>query len=193
MNKLPIYEMKLSDSEDSGVTFVALVDEPAIERNFMVFNKDFKFITDNERRIVTGALMVADLPIYRRNDNMGEFYVVFRKDTIEKMVERFFQRGWNENVNEMHSRSRKIEGAVLFESFIVDSSRGINPPKGFEDVPDGSWFGSYKITDDYVWEKVKQGEFRGFSIEAEDMELEPVKFSKDEQLLKEIKELISKL
>jgi hypothetical protein len=192
--KLPIYEMIIDDeAEKSGVTFVALVDDPAIERDFMAFSKEFKFIADNERRIITGPLMIADMPIYRRNEKMGEFYVVFRKAQIERMVQDFFSNGWNENLNEMHTRAKKIEGAILFESFIVDSSRGIAPPKGFEDVPDGSWFGSYKITDDKIWEDVKSGKFRGYSIEAENMLLEPVKLSKDEELLADIKNLISKL
>ena len=37
--------------------------------------------------------------------------------------------------------------------------------KGFEDAPDGSAFASYFVDNEDVWQKVKSGEFKGFSVE----------------------------
>lgn len=166
--KLPIYTLVIKeDSEDSGVDFVALVDQPAIERNWFAFKdeKPFTFQADEERKIITGALMIADLPIYRRDNELGEYYVVFDKSQIETMVQKFMRKGFQNNVNEMHDPNKKVEGVSMFESFIVDSQRGISAPKGFEGVPEGSWFGSYKVDNEEVWNKVKMGEFMGFSVE----------------------------
>jgi hypothetical protein len=166
--KLPIYTLVIKeDNEDSGVDFVALVDQPAIERNWFAFKeeKPFTFQADEERKIITGALMIADLPIYRRDNELGEYYVVFDKSQIETMVQKFMRKGFQNNVNEMHDHNKKVEGVSMFESFIVDSQRGISAPRGFEGVPEGSWFGSYKVDNEEVWNKVKQGEFMGFSVE----------------------------
>jgi len=167
--KLPIYTLVLKDdAEDSGVNYVALVDEPAIEQNWFAFAKEqqFKFaVMDEERKIITGPLMIADLPIYRRFEKMGEFYVVFDKGQIELMVQKFFKMGYQSNVNEQHDPSKIVDGVTMFESFIVDEQRGILPPKGFEKATQGSWFGSYKVDNPEIWAKVKDGSFMGFSVE----------------------------
>jgi hypothetical protein len=166
---LPIYQLEISDdlNDSSEVDFVALVDKPAIERNFLRFNQANKYnfaIQSEERRIVSGALMLADTPIYR-NDVNGEYYVTFTPGTIEKIAQKFFKKGYQSNVNLMHDGSQEVEGVTMFESWIKDSSRGVAPMKGFEDSPEGSWFGSFKVENDDVWERVKSGEFKGFSVE----------------------------
>ncbi len=166
--KLPIYQLEISEdlNDDVEVDFVALVDRPAIERDFLKFKEDkAKFVIQSEdRRIVSGALMLADTPIYR-NDQNGEYYVTFTKDTIEKIAQKFFKKGYQSNVNLMHDEALAVEGVTMYESFIVDSSRGVMAMKGFEDAPEGSWFGSFKVENESVWNKIKSGEFKGFSVE----------------------------
>lgn len=181
--KLPIYTLVLKDeSDESGVNYVALVDQPAIERNFFAFNREFKFTADAERRIVTGALMIADLPIYRRNESMGEFYVVFDKAQIELMVQKFMKKGYQNNVNLMHDGNQIVDGVSMFESFIVDKQRGIAPPKGFENITEGSWFGSYKVDNEEIWNQIKDGSFQGFSVEGM-FDLVPQKASLESQII----------
>jgi len=165
---LPIYQLEISDDLNDGaeVDFVALVDRPAIERNFLKFKEarsNFA-IQSEERRIVSGALMLADTPIYR-NDTNGEYYVTFTPGTIEKIAQKFFKKGYQSNVNLMHDGNQEVEGVTMFESWIKDSSRGVAPMKGFEDAPEGSWFGSFKVENEDVWNRVKSGEFKGFSVE----------------------------
>lgn len=166
--ELPIYQLEISDDLNDGaeVDFVALVDRPAIERNFLKFNeaKASFAIQSEDKRIVSGALMLADTPIYR-NDSNGEYYVTFTKATIEKIAQKFFKKGYQSNVNLMHDGDKQVEGVTMFESFIVDSERGIQAMKGFEDAPEGSWFGSFKVENEDVWNKIKSGEFKGFSVE----------------------------
>lgn len=167
MLKFPIYKLRISDDDNSGVDFVALVDSPAIEKNFMAFDEDKELfqVKDKEQRIVSGALMVANLPIYRRDEQHGEYYVVFDKETISNIVHKFFKRKNTTNINLMHDPNRKVEDIYMFESFIIDRAKGINPPLGFEKLADGSWFGSFKVNNDQVWEQIKGGEFKGFSVE----------------------------
>jgi len=164
---LPIFELVYKDETD-GIEYIALVDAPAIERTFQAFSKDdkvFKFQADEkEERVLRGAIMLADTPIYRNNKEFGEHYVVFRPDTIKKLVLDFFRKGRTGNVNLMHET--EVEGVFMFESMLIDRSKGIVPPEGFDGIPDGSWFGSFKVDNDEVWEKfIRTGEFTGFSIE----------------------------
>jgi len=166
--KLPIYQLEISEdlNDDVEVDFVALVDRPAIEKDFLMFKEQkANFVIQSEdRRIVSGALMLADTPIYR-NDQNGEYYVTFTAPTIEKIAQKFFKKGYQSNVNLMHDEALAVEGVTMYESFIVDSARGVVAMKGFEDAPEGSWFGSFKVENESVWNKIKSGEFKGFSVE----------------------------
>ena len=159
--ELPVYLMTI-DEVDEGVSYVALVESPAIERPFQAFSRErMKFAETNEKRVLTGPLMLADTPILRRDKTRGEYYVVFQRDTIRKMVQKYFKQGNQHNVNAEHRQ--ELDGVYMFESYLIDRERGVNPPTGFEDVADGSWFGSFKVENDAVWEARDQ--FTGFSIE----------------------------
>lgn len=119
-------------------------------------------IQNPEQRIVTGPLMIADLPIYRR-DQDEEYYVTFSAAEIKKIVQRFFKKGYQSKVNVEHSTP--VDGVFMFESYIIDREKGIMPPKGFEEISNGSWFGSFKVENEKIWEEVKAGTFKGFSVE----------------------------
>ncbi len=119
-------------------------------------------VQDEEQRIVSGPLMIADMPIYRKDGN-EEYYVVFSADEIRKIVQRFFKKGYQAKVNIEHSTP--VKDVYMFESYIIDRTKGVEPPDGFEDIPDGSWWGSFKVENDKVWQECKNGTFKGFSIE----------------------------
>ncbi len=191
---LPIYRITIKEEDEKmGVNYVALVDEPAIQTNWLAFNNQMKFAADSDRKIITGPLMLADLPIYRRSEKMGEFYVVFDKFQIEKIVQRFMKNGFTDNVNKMHDAAQKVDGVYMYESFIVDNQRGIKAPVGFEDAPEGSWFGSYKVENEDVWNKfIKTGEFRGFSVEGV-FDLIPDKEAKEKDIMKQIVDIIASI
>jgi hypothetical protein len=127
-------------------------------------NSFLKFKADTEKRIISGPLMVADLPIYRK-DKGGDYYGVFKAEDIYNLRNKFFKQGKANLVNEMHNSDKMIDGVYMIESFIIDSKRGINAPKGYQ-LTDGSWFGSYKVDNDEIWNDfIKTGEFKGFSVE----------------------------
>ena len=164
---LPVYKLVIDDSDELGVDFVALVDKPAIEKNWMAFNeaKQYNFVADKDRRLISGALMAADLPIYRR-DESGEYYVIFDKEQIEKIAQRYFKSGFIHNVNMMHDADRKVTGVYMVESMIIDKTRGIRTPEGYPTLTEGSWFGTFKVDNDEVWNDfIKTGVFKGFSVE----------------------------
>jgi hypothetical protein len=188
--KLPVYKLDINEfDEETGIDFVSLVENAAIQKDFLAFSETpIKFaIQDEEKRIVTGAAMIADLPIYRRDEIRGEYYVVFDKESIFKIAKKWARSNQYNSVN-AHHKTPIMNGVSLFESYIIDRERGVMPPKGFEEVADGSWFVSYLIDNDDVWAKVKSGEFKGFSVEGvfdfpEDQE---------EQLIEQMKEILSK-
>jgi len=189
--ELPIYELMINEDiqDDAEVSFIALVDRPAIQKNWNAFKENVKFqIISEDKRIISGPVMLADSPIYRNDSVNGEYYVVFSKDTIFKIAQKFFKKGYQANVNLMHDSEQQVSGVTMFESFISDKDRGILPMKGFEDAPDGSWFGSFKVEDDSVWQMIKEGKVKGFSVEGV-FEYSKAK-TKEAQLLESIKEIL---
>ncbi len=150
-----------------------------------------KFSINEDEQIVSGALMLADTPIYRFDAN-GEYYVVFNADTIQKIVQKYFQKGYQANVNLMHDPMQIVDGVTLFESFITSKKRGIQPMVGFEDAPEGSWFGSFKVDNQEVWASIKNGDFKGFSVEGLFKYKRPEEM-RAEQIKKEIKSLLDQV
>lgn len=161
----PVYEAKIKSNTD-GVIAISLVEDPAVNSEFVCFKKDDKiqkFSIDNEEeRIITGVVMLADSPIYRRNGDF-EYYIVFSRDTIKQMASKMLADGTFSN-NDIQHNGRMIAGLELLELYIKDEKKGINP--NFLDVPDGSLLASYHVTDDALWDEVKNGNFlNGFSLE----------------------------
>jgi hypothetical protein len=160
---IPTYYASV-DEEGTGMFVVSLVDEPAVEVEWQLFStvQEMFKIENEDRKIITGVVMLAETPIYRMDQGMGEYYIKYSKDTIEKMVQKYFKGGYQENVDENHS-FELIDGIELQQAFIKDTEKGI-APVGFEKVPDGSLFFTYKVTSDELWDKVKNGSWTGFSL-----------------------------
>jgi hypothetical protein len=162
--KLPIYQIEIDENDETtGVDFISLVDEPAMELNWLKFNKEVKleFKANTDKKLLYGVFIVPDKMIYRSDENMGEYYTYFSKDTIEKIVKKFNKNNFNKNINFQHGDNR-VNGFVV-ENFIT--SPMLKADFGFE-VPDGSWVGSVYIEDDNFWQDyIKNGDLNGFSVE----------------------------
>lgn len=170
-NGLPLFDLDVVD-DMNGVEIISLVDRPAVEREFVAFSQDERYrfsIKDEEKRIVNGVALIPDQKIYRRAEDGTEFYVRFSRDAIERIAQKFFADHNSTNVNLEHQV--EVDDCVYFESYLLDSKRGICPVE-FSDCPDGTWIVSAKINNDKVWELVKQGVLRGFSIEG-NLHIEP--------------------
>lgn len=165
MNK--VYYINIDESEELGMFSVSLVDFPAVETQFLCFNEEKPkqlFFAKPEEHIITGVALRANLPIYRVNPKTGEeYYVVFTKETIKKMIARYSKQGMMNNVDLQHS-GELVSGVYMVESFIINDERGIRP-KEFPDIEDGSWIVSYYVEDETLWNKIKNGnDLNGFSI-----------------------------
>ena len=193
MNKnLPIYLASVDD-EGTGLYVVSLVSEPAVEVSWQLFEKvqeTFK-IENEEKQEILGVVMLADTPIFRRDSDGKEYYIQFTKETIQKMVQKFFKEGYQENVDTSHSFNL-IDGIELQQAFIKDTEKGISP-KGFENVPNGSLFFTYKVTSDELWQEVKNGSWTGFSLAGVFKEVEMSKVEEPDTEEVEILGLIEQL
>lgn len=197
--ELPVYELKISTdiNDNAEVDFVALVDKPAIERNFLAFKDEFIdpskvigfSIQSEDQHIISGPLMIPNKLMYRNNKKFGEHYVTFSKETVKDIAIKYAKKGYQSNVNLMHNDNSIVPGITLFESFITDKERGIAPIKGFEDCEDGTWFGSFYVENKNVWQDVKDGKYKGFSVEGL-FDYEPTE-DKVTQLLRELSESLN--
>jgi hypothetical protein len=179
--------MWLAWGGDAGIEWA----KRKLEQIDMKSNKNMFAIVNEEQRIVSGALMLADELIYRNNDKFGEHYVKFSAQTIKDIVIKLMKKKFQNRVNLMHDPEQIVKGVTMFEIWLVDKKRGIQPMKGFEDVADGSAFASYYVENDEVWNKIKKGELRGFSVEGLfDYEL-PI--SAEENALKTIEKLLNEI
>jgi hypothetical protein len=153
--------------------------------------KAFSFKSDQEKRIISGPAMIPNELIYRKDKEGKEYNVVFSEETIQKIVEKYFKSQYTTNFNLQHKKSLLAQGVYLIESFVIDEERGINAPKGFEDLPNGSWFISCKVDNDEIWNDfIKEGVFKGFSVEGFFQEKQ-VKETKSEEL--ELLEMLNRL
>lgn len=148
-----------------GIDAVSLVDAPAIEENFIALNKEYKMDlaeVDSEKRILMGAALIPNKQIYRKNGK-DEFYVFFSEATVKQASELFLKNGNQSNATLEHKA--KFDGATVVESWIIDNpDMDKSKQYGFS-LPKGTWMISMKIEDDKVWNDVKDGKYKGFSIE----------------------------
>lgn len=168
---LPFYDFIIDENEDAVVMdFNSFVDNPAHGKRMIAFNKDQKirYSFNEDEQEVMGVLISADTPIYRRDNTMGEFYGIFRKDVIKSIQHRIMRQGLIHNLNTDHNPKSVVKGAFMTSIFQVDAKKGIQVPEPLKDqnLQDGSLIGIYKVTDAKVWSDIKSGKFTGFSIEA---------------------------
>lgn len=166
INGIPVYDFIIDEEiTDEGVNIMSIVDEPAVEKLFVKLNshekQTEKLAINDEKRIITGVALRADFPIYR-NDNGKEYYFMLSKSEILKIVQKFMREGRLKSVNLQHQYNTK--DIYLFESFVLSDKLKLDYEE-FKDVENGSWMVSYKVDNDEVWNKIKQGEFNGFSVE----------------------------
>ena len=189
-----IIELILDEEDlDAGVEAISIVESPAIESDFVALkNQEIKLAeVDKEKKILMGALLIPDKPIYR-NGSEGEYYIFFSKDTIVKASQMFLQNGNQSRSTLEHAQA--LNGLTLVESWIVEDKAKDKTALYGLDVPVGTWMGSVKVNNEDVWnEYVKTNKVKGFSIEgyfADKMEApkEAIEEQMAEQLLNQIKQ-----
>jgi hypothetical protein len=164
MKKLEDIELKIENENEDGVFAISLVDRPAIQENFIALSEhkiELK-VVDEDKRILVGLALVPNKKIYR-NVNGKEFNVFFSEQTIEKTNELFMR---NLNLNSITSQHEtKVSGVSVIESWIVEDEKNDKSNLYNLNAPKGSWAVKMKVYNDEEWNKVKLGEYKGFSIE----------------------------
>ena len=178
-NSVPIYNAVLEGNED-GITCVSLVDFPAVEVDFMQFDKVRPMLHVEGNRLI-GVLLRADYPIYRISECGEPYYIRFTREQIWQIAEKF-QR--TDKVESLMHDGNAIEGVKMVSLFVKDTARGIDP-KGFDEITDGSLFAVYQVENKEVLNLIKEGVIKGFSIEGY-FGREKSKFSNNMKVLKSL-------
>lgn len=170
--KIKIYNATLPEGA-IGLYTVSLVENPAFETEWLAFSKDkeeidfqrlmFSVMGDEMQRKVMVVICRADYPILRKKEN-ELIYVVFSKDVIKEMSQRFLANGFQNSVNIEHKENSFVDGVEMEQLFIKDIEKGVDP-QGFENIEDGSLFAVYKVNNDEVWEGIKSGVWKSVSLE----------------------------
>ena len=177
---MKLYELIIDDEEMDEVFAVSLVENPAIESDFVYFDKEklqFEKVNDEER-LVMGPILIPNKKILRM-DGMGMPYeVYFKPETVKKLSQMYLQKKYNDKATIEHEE--KVLGVSLVESWIVESAEKDKSKLYGLNLPTGTWAGTFKINNDEIWnEWVKTGKVRGFSIEG----LFSQRLEKDEPIL----------
>jgi hypothetical protein len=190
MKKIQDIEMIISDESVDGVFAISLVDKPAIQEDFIYLSSheiELKVVNEEKREVV-GIALVPDKKIYRNIDG-EEFNIYFTSQTIEKTNELFMK---NLNLNKITSQhERDVEGVSVIESWIVEDSKQDKSNIYKLNAPVGSWIVKMKVYNDSEWVRVKNGEYKGFSIEGKYKEADVKASEQVDELIKEIENLIN--
>jgi Putative phage serine protease XkdF len=195
MAKMEIIELLIDENKiESGINAVSVVESPAIEENFVALKKhevELKEV-DGEKRILMGAALVPNKQIYRKNGDK-EFYIYFSEDTVRKASELFLMRA-NQNNATLEHEKKMLDGMSVVESWIIEDEKQDKSAKYGFNLPKGTWMISMKVNNDEIWNKVKAGEVKGFSIEGYFVDKYEMSLQETEEdrLIKAIRDLILK-
>tara|TARA_R110000803_G_scaffold210568_1_gene282677 strand:+ start:1473 stop:2558 length:1086 start_codon:yes stop_codon:yes gene_type:complete len=168
---MKVYELTKKDWLETSVFRIALVENPAIEENFIFLSKDKPvFLSVNEeKRMIYSPVLIPDKEILRMSDDGEPYNIVFRAETIQEIAQDYMTKKttlseWNLE----HNPNITLKGVTVVENWIIkDSENGDHIALGFKGLPKGTWMQGVKITDDSVWKLVKEGKVKGVSIEAD--------------------------
>ena len=156
------------DNEALAIDAISLVSAPAIEQDLVYFGKEKNNLTfakvDQEKRMLVSPALIPDKNIYRVNHNTGEeFYVYFSKSTVRKASQLYLKH--NNHHKATHEHNERVSGVLTVESWIIEDPKMDKSKLYGYNLPKGTWMVSMSIQNDDLWQKIKDGELRGLSIE----------------------------
>ena len=187
------------DSEELAIDAISLVTTPAIEQDFVFFGKDKNNLTfakvDEEKRMLVSPALIPNKQIFRYDPNTdSEYYVYFSPETVRQASELYLKH--NNHHKATYQHQDRVSGVLTVESWIKEGDQDKSKLYGY-DLPDGTWFVKMKINNDDLWQKIKEGELKGLSIEGyfinrfEKMNSEAAdRKPTDEEILKALNEII---
>ena len=165
MRELDTIELFVDEqNEFSGVEAISLVENPAIEENFVALKAhkvQFKTVSD-DKRIIVGLALVPNKKIFRKSGDY-EYNIMFSEDTVKKVAELYMKRQKNLNATVEHEEA--VDGVSVIESWIVEDPNQDKSNLYNLNAVKGAWVVMMKVDNDEVWARVKNGEYLGLSIE----------------------------
>lgn len=192
------YEVLFKEGETTGVYGISLVNDPAMESLFIALSKEEPLqlkSVDTEKRIVMGAVLIPNKPVYR-SQNGKEFNIVFPEETIRLASEAFLKNGHQKSSTLEHDIEAKLSGVSIVESWLVENPKNDKANVYGFDLPKGSWMASMKIDNEEIWNDfVKTGKVKGFSIDGffdlEQVNLKSeLNMSEQKSFIDEVKQII---
>lgn len=168
MKETKIVELVIADdSEELAIDAISLVNSPAIEQDFVFFGKEKNNLTfakvDEEKRMLVSPALIPNKQIFRYDPNTdSEYYVYFSPETVRKASELYLKH--NNHHKATHEHNERVSGVLTVESWVKEGDSDKSKLYGY-DLPNGTWFVKMKITNDDLWQKIKDGELKGLSIE----------------------------
>lgn len=195
MDKKRIVKCVIDENGMLGLTAMGLVDVPAIEENWVALSSEKIKLSsvDNERRMLYGAALIPEKLILRIDKNNEEYYMKFERETIERLAHDFYKKNLHHTTNLQHQYP--VSGVTIVESWLKEGNSDKSLALGLTDLPDGTWFIGAKVDDDTVWEEVKSGAIRGFSIEGmfTEQSVEMHAMNVEALLIKEIESVLASM
>ena len=140
---MKIVELILDEEqEDGGIEAISIVESPAIESDFvMLNNQEIKLAeVSKEKKILLGALLIPNKPIFRKGENEEDYYIFFSKDTIQKASQMYLKNGYQNSTTLEHNET--LSGLTLVESWLVEDEVQDKSRKYGLNVPVGTWMGA---------------------------------------------------
>ena len=192
MAKLDVIELLIDETKiEEGIDAISLVEYPAIEENFVALSKQEVHLKtiDEEKRIIIGLALIPDLEIYRKQGDY-EYNIIFSKETVRKASELYMKRLKVHNSTLEHKE--KTDGVFTIESWIVEDTKNDKTNIYGLNANVGSWAVVQKVENDDVWNDIKLGKYKGFSIEGIFSEREELskELTEEETLIEQIKEVL---
>ena len=171
MEGLPTYKITIDEAyndgtEPLGVDAIAFTANPAVLVKGVAFKSQAKshFADEKKYRITAPAMIPMD--IYRRDDEMGEYYVQFTETEIDTIFKDFMLNLNNRNLFNLEHEGDKIVPAYILEAWLVDNPEGDKAKTTFGiDVPKGTLMVTAQVTDTDYYNKLVEAKQVGFSIE----------------------------
>jgi len=183
------------DNQELAIDAISLVTEPAIEQDFVYFGKEKNNLTlakiDEEKRMVVSPALIPNKQIFRYDPNTdSEYYVYFSPETVRKASELYLKH--NNHHKATYQHKDRVSGVLTVESWIKEGEQDKSTMYGF-DLPVGTWFVKMRIDNNELWNKIKEGELKGLSIEGyfvDKMQKMATKEPTNEEILQALKEIL---
>lgn len=155
-------------ADDTGIFAISFVDLPANERNFIALSKQtsVKLAYNKQKQILTGVVLIPDQLMYRYDAHLGEYYIKFTPQDIEKIALKMMRTGIALSTT-THQHEKELKGNYLTEIWLVaDPKKDKAAALGLGELPVGTLVASYKVEDANYWRsEVLTGNVKGFSLE----------------------------